>query len=59
MISYKINSKNYIDVILDNKLVGQIKPVSERYAYFPKGKYKLRGDTFKTTEDVKKSLEEE
>ena len=56
MISYKPvkNSRN-VKVFLKGKLVGVIEEVDGGFAYFPKG-FSVKGSTFKTIEDAKKTL---
>lgn len=58
MITYMSNGLLEVNVFLDKKYVGDIKPVKGGYAYFPKG-CKVSGDTFSTIAGVKKSLEED
>lgn len=45
-------------VLLDGKIVGQIKTVFGGFSYFPKGS-KTGGELFKTINLVKQSLENE
>lgn len=52
MITYLENIKVFYDQIH----VGDIKPVTGGFAYFPKGS-KTHGQTYQSTELVKKSLE--
>jgi hypothetical protein len=58
MITYITLPNKTIQVKLDNRVTGGIKVVPDGFAYFPVGS-KLKGETFPTVEDVKKSLEEE
>lgn len=53
-ITYKVSGKN-IKVYLDNKRTGTIRSCAGGYAYFiyPSGD---KGDTFKSIDEVKKSL---
>jgi len=47
-----------IDVLLDGKKVGEIRPSFSGFAYFPK-RDKIGGQVYKTVEEVKFSLEHE
>lgn len=66
MISYRDqngrkNSKGdrlwNVDVLLEGKIVGEIRHVATGYVYFPKGQ-RTGGETFDTLALCKKSLEE-
>lgn len=57
MITYQPVPGTQIErVRVDGKIVGEIRPTDGGFYYQPKGS-KLRGDTFATAEDVRRSLE--
>ena len=60
MIEYNIIKyiEPHIEVYLDGKKTGTIRPVLGGFAYFPKG-HKTGGETFETLEECKQSLEED
>jgi len=60
MIKYEWLGWSYkkpLPVLLDDKLVGEIRPVNGGWQYFPKGS-KIGGDVFKRLPDCQRSLEE-
>jgi hypothetical protein len=59
MIEYSMGeraTKVTLKVKLDGKYCGDIKPVGDKWAYFPKGK-KEHGEIFSTTSEVQNDLE--
>lgn len=58
MITYFWKSNNVIQVKLDGRIIGTIKPKDGGFAYYPKG-WKESGDVFKTISEVKRSIESE
>lgn len=55
MITYKTLG-NQVQVKLDGKVAGHIKPMMDGFAYFPKGS-KTGGDILPSVDAVKKTLE--
>lgn len=58
MITYGINLKGFIPVLLEGKSVGRIDNTDKGWVYTPKGQ-KTGGDPFETLSECKTSLEEE
>jgi hypothetical protein len=59
-ISYRRNRSSRIDVYLDRKWIGSIKPAQDASGFFYQPKStgaKIRGDIFPTIAEVKRSLE--
>jgi hypothetical protein len=57
-ITYTPLPDKTIQVKVEGKATGKIKPVDGGFAYFPKAS-KLQGATFSTVREVRDSLEEE